>query len=284
MLRRSALVLFLVACGSEPPPPPVVVPPQPPQVDPGPPPPPPPPPVATTEAPPETKESPLEAYLRDATKKTSCSSFDYHPSGGLQSLWCHKPARATVEALAQLAGVDIFKSGPHSKTDLALDSRFEFGHYNPEFVKWLLEKAPPSPRDSAVQKATQPYYDKHLEPLAKIFWVTLQKAKSEPECFEREKKAYSDLIAKKKLPEGYYERWFYWMNPKFCAKAKTGLGANHGFDYFSSNGFDGGVDGNVTKTVIGFWLRRSMDGTMDAFAEGLKKLITSYEPALLEKR
>ncbi len=285
MLRRPllAFTVLLVACASDPPPPAVVVPPQPPQVEPAPP-PPPPAPVAKPDAPAETPESPFEGFLRDMTKKTSCSSYDYHPHGGLQSFWCHKPARATMEAIGTLAGVDIFKSGPHSKTDLGLDSRTEFGHYNPDFVKWLVDKVPPSARDSAVQKATQPHYDKHLKPLAEIFWVTLQKAKSEPECFEREKKAYADLIAKKKLPAAYYERWFYWMNPKFCARAKTGLGPNQGFDYFSNNGFDGGVDGNVTKTVIGFWLRRSMDGTMDSFAEGLKKLVTSYQPDLLEKK
>jgi hypothetical protein len=284
MLRRSLFVIAsLVACGSEPPPPVVVVPPQPPQVEP-PPPPPPPPPVAKPDTPSEPQESPLEGMLRDATKKTTCSSFDYHPNGGLQSLWCHRPPRLSVEAIAKNAGVGIFKSGPHSQTDLVTDARYDFGHYNPDFVKWLVEKVPPSPRDSPAQKLTQPAYDKHLKPLAEIFWKTLQKAKAEPDCFQREKTAYADLIAKKKLPESYHERWFYWMNPKYCAKAKTGLGPNDGFDYFSKNGFDGGVDGNVTKTVIGFWIRRSLDGTMDSLAEGLKKLLASYEPALLEQK
>lgn len=281
MLRPSLAIVALVACGSDPPPPPVIVPPQPPQVDPAPPPPPPPAPPAKPDTPAESQDSPLEGMLRDATKKTSCQSFDYHPNGGLQNLWCHRPARLTLEAIAKNAAVDIFKSGPHSKTDLVTDSRYEFGHYNPEFVKWLVEKVPPSPRDSATQKLTQPAYDKHLKPLAEIFWKTLQKAKAEPDCFNHEKTAYADLIAKKKLPESYYERWFYFMNPKYCAKAKTGLGPMDGFDYFSKNGFDGGVDGNVTKTVVGFWLRRSMDGTMDPFAEGLTKLITSYDPDLI---
>lgn len=284
MLRRTALLFVLAACASEPPPPTVVVPPQPPQVAPPPSSPSPPVAVEKADAPSETSDSPLEGMLREATKKTSCTAYDYHPTGGLQSLWCHRPARMTVEEIGKLAGVEIFTSGPHSKTELMLDASDDFGHYNPEFVKWLVEKVPPSAPGSAAQKLTQPAYDKHLKPLAKIFWATLQKTKAEPDCFKREKDAYASLIAKKKLPASYYERWFYFMNPKYCAKAKTGLGKNDGFDYFVNNGMDGGHDGNVVKSVVGFWLRRSMDGTMDAFAEGLKKLVTSYDPALLEQK
>ena len=66
------------------------------------------------------------------------------------------------------------------------------------------------------------------------------------------------------------------MNPYFCDK-----GPQKTFNFYTDNAFDAGVDGNVTKTVIGFWLRRSLDGTMDAFAEGLKKLLASYEPELM---
>jgi len=117
-----------------------------------------------------------------------------------------------------------------------------------------------------------------MKPLPEIFWKTYMKAQADQACFKREKAAYGDLIAKKKLPKDYYERWFFFMNPYFCDKgpAKT-------FNFYSDNGFDAGVDGNVTKTVVGFWLRRALDGTGDGFAAGLKKLIASYQPELLAK-
>src|SRR4051812_22122430 len=54
------------------------------QVDAGPPP------------PPAAPASPFETALREWTKKTQCSEFDYHPNGGLQSFWCHRPTRVTV--------------------------------------------------------------------------------------------------------------------------------------------------------------------------------------------
>ncbi len=224
----------------------------------------------------EEKESVSERALRDWSRSSRCPDFDYFPNGGIQNFWCHRPADITMAAVRQLAGVDIFSSGPH-KEDLLLTATNDFGHYHPAFVRWLVDRAGPSPRGSVAQRATQKAYDAHLKPLAEIFWATLGKALQNRECFEREKSAYAGLITQKKLPKDYYERWFYFMNPYFCEKPKKSE------DFMMKNGFDAGVDGNVTKTVVGFWLRRSIDGTMDTFAEGLKKVMASYQPELLEE-
>jgi hypothetical protein len=225
---------------------------------------------------PASARSALESALEEVTRKSQCQDFDYYPNGGIQNFWCHRPARITLASIRELAGVDIFTKGPHSVDTLQLDAASDFGHYNPAFVRFLIDKAGPSERGSAAQKATQPSYDAHLKPLAEIFWKTYAKSQADKECFAREKAAYGDLIAKKKLPKDYYERWFYFMNPYFCDR-----GVQHNFNFYSDNAFDAGVDGNVTKTVVGFWLRRSLDGTMDAFAEGLKKMLTAYEPELI---
>ena len=225
---------------------------------------------------PASAPSVLESALKEVTRKSQCQDFDYFPNGGIQNFWCHRPARITLASIRELAGVEIFTKGPHSVDTLKLDAASDFGHYNPAFVRFLIDKAGPSEHGSAAQKATQPSYDALLLPLAEIFWKTYAKSQADKECFAREKAAYGDLIAKKKLPKDYYERWFYFMNPYFCDR-----GAAHNFNFYSDNAFDAGVDGNVTKTVLGFWLRRSLDGTMDAFAEGLKKMLASYEPALI---
>ncbi len=222
------------------------------------------------------KDSPGEQLLREWSRKSQCSDYDYFPEGGIQNFWCHRPARLSVAAVRELAGVDIFASGPHTKDTLTLDSTDKFGHYNPAFVRWLVTDAAPSARGSAVQVATQPAYDAALKPLAHIFWKTYGKVIGEKECFAREKTAYAALIASHRLPKNYYERWFWFMNPYFC-----GRGLKAADTFYFDNAFDAGVDGNVTKTVVGFWLRRSMDGTIDAFADGLKKLMASYDPELL---
>lgn len=218
----------------------------------------------------------MESALREWSRTTQCQDFDYFPNGGIQNFWCHRPTRITLASIRGLAGVDIFTTGPHPKDDLTLDSASDFGHYDPAFVRFLVDKAGPSDHGSVAQKATQAAYDANLKPLAEIFWKTYAKSQADKGCFAREKAAYGDLIAKKRLPKDYYERWFYFMNPYFCDK-----GAAKSFNFYTDNAFDAGVDGNVTKTVFGFWLRRAMDGTMDTFAEGLKKLIASYEPELM---
>ncbi|CAN5925596.1 hypothetical protein BH11MYX4_BH11MYX4_06540 [soil metagenome] len=221
--------------------------------------------------------SPLETALGEWSRASQCQDYDYFPQGGIQSFWCHRPARVTLASIRDLAGVDIFARGPHG-ADLALQSAADFGHYDPAFVRWLVDSAGPSARGSAVQQATQASYDASLKPLATIFWQTYEKTQNDAACFAREKAAYGDLIARKKLPKDYYERWFYFMNPYFCDK-----GPARSFNFYSDNGFDAGVDGNVTKTVVGFWLRRSLDGTMDAFAAGLKKMLASYQPEAMAK-
>jgi hypothetical protein len=224
---------------------------------------------------PPSAPSVMETALKEWSRKTQCQEFDYYPNGGIQSFWCHRPGRVTLANIRELAGVDIFAKGPHSADAVKLDDASEFGHYNAAFVRWVIEKAGPSERGSAAQKATQPSYDAHLKPLAEIFWKTYAKAQADEPCFTREKAAYGDLIAKKKLPKDYYERWFFFMNPYFCDKGTKAQ------NFFYDNGFDAGVDGNVTKSVIGFWLRRAMDGTKDSFVEGLKKLLAAYEPELM---
>lgn len=228
-------------------------------------------PVAVPDAPPVPA---ADKALRGWSKRTLCpGSYDYFPLGGIQSFWCHRPDSLTVAALREAAGGKIFVSGPHSADVLVLDAKQDFGHYDPTFVTWLATQVP-----ATSTPETQLVYDRYMKPLARIFWQVLGKTKSEKPCFEREKSAYADLIAKKKLPDDYYERWFYFMNAQFCAKPPKGMADS----YLMNHGGDAGIDGNVTKTVVGFWLRRSMDGTYDAFAQGLENFMKVFDRAAVD--
>ncbi len=213
-----------------------------------------------------------ETVLREYQSESRCPEVDDQKKGGIRTLWCHLPAaRASLAVLRDASGTAVFKSGPH-KDALVLDATSEFGHYDPAFVRWLDVPA----RGSPAQIATQAVYDAKLSPLAEIFWRTLQKIENDKACFEKERQAYADSIAKKALPRDYYERWFYFMNPWFCEK---GTAAPN--EFYFENAYDAQVNGHVTKSVVGFWMRRSLDGTQAAFAEGLKKLLAAYEPDLL---
>jgi hypothetical protein len=209
-----------------------------------------------------------------------CSDSGPFPNGGIQTFWCHRPDGVSLTALSALAGVNIFQSGPHRGDELNLRSPDQFGHYNPAFVQWLVDNGV-SRRGSALQRATQHSYDAHLKPLAQTFYWTLEKATKNPACFEAQKQAYAAAIAAKDT-DGFIERYFFFLNPFFCEHGPETPGDSFYFD----NGLDGhlAADGNVIKSVVGFWLRRSMDGTMEAFAEGVRKLVRSYQPELLAPR
>lgn len=217
--------------------------------------------------------------LNAFSKQTSCQDFDYFPDGGYQNFWCHRPERLTIRAIEARAGVPIFLSGPHPPGDFTNKSKTDFGHYNPAFVRWFATEVAPSGKDSPTVAATQGMYDAMMKPLATVFHRTSAKVRAEPRCFERERDDYAKLLAKKKLPEGYYERWFFFMNPEWCPRAAKNLNGND--QYYYQHGMDGGVDGNVVKTVLAFFVRRSLDGTLPEFERALDKLIAAYQPDLV---
>jgi hypothetical protein len=226
-------------------------------------------------------QKPVSAKIRDVwlklhKTKNACEEFDYFPGGGMRIFACHLKSLTSLPFLAEASGLAVFNQVPHKGTMLKLDHRFQFGHYNPDFVRWMVENLVPGAQDTSLRKATQKHYNKYVKPLATIFYATWQKAQKEPECFRREVERYRSLVEQKKLPEMYYERYFFWMNPDFCTHA------DKGFEYFYKHGFDGGYSGNVVKTCIAFWMRRTIDGTADEFYKGLHKLLKTYDPGLLD--
>jgi hypothetical protein len=197
----------------------------------------------------------------------SCEEFDYWPTGGMMIFACHIWSIADEASLRALAPMPIFLSGPHADR-LVLDDARQFGHYNPEFVTWFVAHAVPGAEDEAFRAMSQPIYSAYVRFLAEIYLAAYEKTRAEPGCFASERDAYAAHLERGTLPGYYYERWFWWLNPGFC-KDPDG-----GFNAFSAD--DGGMDGNVTKSAMGFWVRRSLDGTMEAWHEGLLKLTRTY--------
>ena len=227
--------------------------------------------------------SALEAEIADImngfTKTTRCDDFDYFPQGGYQNFWCHRPTELTEALLEARAGVPMFLSGPHGGGFNA-KAKSDFGHYNPAFVTWLADQVAPRSRDVALVAATQGMYDAMMKPLATVFYLTRVKVEAQPACFTRERDMYKRLLAAKTLPMGYYERWFFFMNPEYCARAARGQMDE---TYYYRHGMDGGVDGNVVKSVLAFYIRRSIDGTLPDFVRALDEVIAAYQPDLVAK-
>ena len=224
-----------------------------------------------------------EAWMNLPSTQNACSEvYDYFPNGGMRVFYCHAQNLIALGELERMSKQAIFLSGPHKGTRLDLKNAGSFGHYNPAFVDWMADTLIPGAQDSNFRTQSQGVYDAQIAPLARIHWLSWQKLQANSACNERELNLYRKQIEKGASNTGglyggaWYERWFFFMNHNFCK-------GRFNEDELMQNGFDGGVDGNVTKTAVGFWLRREMDGTAPKFANALKKLLQTYDDAWLKE-
>lgn len=223
--------------------------------------------------------SPIEAtWLKLADSSNQCEElYDYFPNSGMRAFWCHASGLFTTEELALSAAMPIWVSGPHTPTRLDLNAPADFGHYNPEFVSWMADHLIPGASDPAFRASTQATYDRAIAPLARIAWLTRLKLQQDPACAQAELERYTAVIARGAAggpdARAHIQRWFYFLNPGFC-------GAEDPATLFYQ-GLDLGVDGDIVKTTVGFWLRRRMDGTEGPFADGLRRLLETYDAAWL---
>lgn len=212
---------------------------------------------------------PLEAAWRqlDTTRNVCADSFDYYPRGGMRAFWCHVSPFVDLAALELEAGVPIWLGGPHSSDTGPVWVRDDYGHYNPEFIHWLVDHA--IPRDESVVTETQPQYDRFVRPLARTHHAVLRKLREQPGCASRELDEYTKAISSGTSDVSgdwgpHYERWYAFLEPGFC-----GMQDRHQPD--------GDYNGNVVKTAVGFWMRRYLDGTDTEFERGLVRLLDAYD-------
>lgn len=210
-----------------------------------------------------TPAAPTAPTARDAVRRTwthlpettnHCDDvFDYFPGGGLRILYCHAKEDLLVSQIAELAGVPIWVGGPHSRpTGLDLQNHADFGRYNPTFVRKIPEFALPAAKDTEFRRLTQPTWDRILQSRARIAWAAHRKLATDSKAREAEIAGYKANM-KSAQPDPYYiERWYDFVETP---------------------------DGNVAKSLVGWWLRRWMDGTEDEWAAVLRQTMELYDAA-----
>ena len=218
-----------------------------------------------------------EAMVKLADTKNGCPrEFDYFPDGGIRIFYCHLKQVIDYREARKLLPIEIFRSGPHGE-ELDLDNPHEFGHYNPEFVQLMVDYGIPAASSDDFRRATQSIYRSYVQSLARTMYVTYRKFQESPDLLAKEKEKLQTLLGSENgVPGGYYEKYYYFMNPAF---------ADHSdgeFDYFYEHGMDAGFNGNVVKTAAFFWIRRSIDGTDAIFYAGLRKLLATYDREYLD--
>ncbi len=184
-----------------------------------------------------------------ASKNGCPDDYDYFPNGGMRIFWCHARTVLPFSALAELSGTRVFLSGPHTQNALTLGSKTDFGHYNPAFVRWMIDKALPSATDPSARKELAPIYDRYLRERGRIYLSALAIVKANPERFDEERKSYLEH-----------------ENPQ----------NRYGEDFAPAPAMEDWP--NELPPAVAFWVRRSIDGTAGLFEEGLGKLVDAYDP------
>ncbi len=201
-------------------------------------------------------------------KDPPCRVFDYFPQGGMRSFYCHLRPLLSYQTAQKLSGVKVFLSGPHTEQRLVFGSS-DFGRYNPAFVRWLNRVAAGIAGNKQLVRATRPVYRKYVSYLAHNMLGAHVKLQKNPDYLRREVKS-------RKWTD--YNRYFFFMNPNFIDNPDRS-----GSYYWRSGGDGDGFDGNVVKTCVAFWMRRTVDGTSDQFAAALRTLICAYDRGLVYK-
>lgn len=176
-----------------------------------------------------------------------------------------------------LSPVPIFTEGPHGE-DFDFQSEY-FGHYNPEFLEWAKTRVVPAANNEALKFATQPFYDNYFRNMARMYFLTYQQLYHRPEVKERIKAGYlSHLAALRAGPvpefEGlggnsgalYFEDQLgrqIWGDPIQNVERAGQISVNNGYYYW--------------VVSLGFWIRRSIDGTDADFYDILAELLYTYD-------
>lgn len=217
-----------------------------------------------------------QAWTSFAAMPHRCDSFDYFPGGGMYTFYCRLKNFMTVEQLQARLPIPIFLDGPHVDGRMNHASTTDFGRYNPAFVERLANWTLPALKDDVFRRATQPIYDDYVRPLARTYWMTFDKLAERHDYWEEEQEALEQAMAGPGTGEMYYERFFDFMDPGFIPRPERGAGQFVEREYNMD-----GIDGNVVKTAVGFWIRRGIDGTADIFSRGLRELIYVYDKEFL---
>jgi hypothetical protein len=199
---------------------------------------------------------------------------------GVRGLACAATAFRAPAAVVAAAGVPPFVRGPHLASDegfvLDLDAPRAFGHYDPAFVRWLVAHGVPE-----ANALTQPVYDRRLQRLARVYWLT-----------------YADMAVEgfpRSTPAGALSDYAVFLEGGAAPDGAEGYDAsgnpNGGFSVFAFTarserllprvGAPPAVNEWEVKyeanTAYGFWLRRRADGTLPIWRDGLERLLSAYD-------
>ena len=181
-------------------------------------------------------------------------SFDYgfEPLAGMLNTFEYVRSLKNYEAVNKMFSMDIFLSGPHSKSKLNLTDAHSFGHYNPEFVRYFHSVINIILSEEVLISATHEKMKKYgiIHKLQRLQYIYRHINSNKVE-FNSYKNKYKKQLANKTWKEGSYTGHM----PKTFNQSK----------YW-----------NWSESVYHFWIRRSIDGTMTLWNNIINDILNAY--------
>ncbi|MEM7023760.1 MAG: hypothetical protein AAF637_14380, partial [Pseudomonadota bacterium] len=208
----------------------------------------------------------------------------------LYGLLCHLQNIVSLADLQRISGLPLFASGPHlvetndgTQYPLDSDSRIEFGHYNPEFVRWAVDNLIPS-EGIARLGPVERVYDEAAKEQARIWYQAYRDLHADPEFLAEASADYAAKI------ESYVDNGeeYDWNAPgvsvqnRYSTYAAIMLRQSLWDDVLQDKSYMF-REFYRYRMAVGFWLRREMDGTAPIFLEGLEKVMRVFDPGFLER-
>jgi len=203
---------------------------------------------------------------------------------GARGLACVAAEVMDPSRLIAQSGGSAFESGPHTTTaeyfHLNLNSERDFGHYNEDFVVWVINNGIVGEGRPVLRALTQPIYNNHIRRLARIYWITYWDM--EADGFPRSTPAgilfdYANFLEGGPIPDGAeaYEGGF-----SVFAFTDLSEGLLPRIGLRLTNEWEAKYEAN---TAFGFWLRRRADGTHERWRDGLERLLETYDGEWVER-
>jgi hypothetical protein len=166
---------------------------------------------------------------------------------------CRVLGLVDMRSLEKMSGMHVFSAGPHTVDDFNWSS-VSFGHFNPKFVDWAVNNAIPAASDKAFKAATLAIYNDYFQTNVEAFLSSIYALESNPSEFAAIQKDFKAQVTAGQRISNYL------FMSSYAQKFPRGLG---------------------NTSVMGFWVRRGVDGSAANFKKGLEKLVKTYTPERL---
>jgi hypothetical protein len=213
---------------------------------------------------------------------------------GTRPLYNHLRLFMDLRKLQSLSPVPVFLSGPHSgssddpESARAGDFNFKsynFGRYNPEFVRWAYENGIPASSDESLRRITQPFYDTFLREMSRYYYIVYLDIQAAQPRMTRDviPRFLQDVEKFRAVPfdEGtmgtgpgqYLQYEVFARYADQFAHLDRALRQDVSVFGWSS----GKLDVYYPRVAGPFWIRRIVDGTSEGVAGILRKLLETYD-------